>query len=82
MKKCIKCDFKTENNDYKICPICGENLDISKDKREYIIGLSAEDSFDTTIELTYEEAKIVKKVAEKLSKESTGYCGSFWIDFE
>lgn len=82
MKKCIKCDFETINSEYKICPLCGEILEISKDKKEYIVWLSAEESCETEIELTYEEAEVVNRVAKKLSRESSGYCGSFGINFD
>lgn len=56
MKNCTKCDFKTKHNEYKICPICGERLELFKGKQTFTMGVSGEDSFETEIEMTYEEA--------------------------
>jgi len=84
MKKC-DCGFETRDNEYEFCPKCGEILETDKSKTSYTMGIDAEDSFDTEIEMTYEEAKIVNRVLKDLASKSkladsyTGYC---WIDFE
>jgi len=44
--------------------------------------LSAEDSYEKEIEMTYEEAKIVSRVLKELNSGTRGYCGTCWIDFE
>ena len=79
MKKC-KCGFETSNNEFKLCPMCGQQLETDKMKRKYTMFLSAEDSHCEEIEMTYEEAKIVKRVLEELHKNAYGYCGSCWIE--
>jgi len=81
MRKC-KCGFKTPNNEYKMCPMCGQQLEIDKSKKYYTMGLSAEESHYAEIEMTYEEAKIVNRILKELQKDARGYCGSCWIDFE
>ena len=45
------------------------------------MGLSAEESYTTEIEMTYEEAEIVSRVLEELHKDARGWCGSCWIGF-
>jgi hypothetical protein len=81
MKKC-NCGFETVNSSFKLCPMCGKELEIDKGKRKYLMSLSAEESFETEIEMTYEEAEIVNRVLSELNSQSHGYCGSCWIDFE
>jgi len=81
MKKCI-CGFKTVNNEYNICPKCGKRLEVDKSKRLYTMGISAEESHTSEIEMTYEEAEIVNRVLKELQNGKTGYCGTCWIEFE
>lgn len=80
MKKC-ECGFETNNNEFEFCPMCSKPIEIYKGKRLYIMNLSAEQDYSTEIEMTYEEAEIVDRVLKELSKNSTGYCGSCWINF-
>jgi transcription initiation factor IIE alpha subunit len=81
MKKCIKWDYKTTNDNYNICPICGENLQINKDKRMYTIGMSAEADCYIEIELTKDEAKLINTISEKLDEAKGKYCPTLWIDY-
>jgi len=81
MKKC-QCGFETGINSYNICPICGKQLEIDKGKRKYLMGLSAEESYEKEIEMTYEEAKIVDRVLKELNYGAKSWCGRCWIDFE
>jgi len=80
MKKC-KCGFETQDKRFNYCPICNLRLDTAKTKGTYTMGLSAEESYTTEIEMTYEEAEIVSRVLEELHKDARGWCGSCWIGF-
>ncbi|MCE5220129.1 MAG: hypothetical protein LLF98_02380 [Clostridium sp.] len=81
MKKCA-CGFETKNSEFKLCPMCGRELEVDNGKRFYTMGLSAEEDHFAEIEMTHEEAEIVSRVLKELHENKPGYCGSCWIDFD
>ena len=75
MKIC-KCGFETKREDFKLCPMCGNELEVDRSKRKYPIYFSAED-FDTAwVEMTRDEADLVYRVLEEANSQVCGYVGS------
>lgn len=81
MKNCSKCNYETKNNEYKICPICGEKLIEYKERELYMVGITKGQPVSSPIRLTKEEAELVKRISEELAENTMDYNAKLWIEF-